>query len=116
MNHEVPEPMQRISRREKRAFIWTGVWTGAGLLALGGTFALSQWIAAEFRKLPASTAFLSDGDLSGLERILDRALHFQIACSVTLILSALGFLINLVRWLLAIRKRRQLEAALFPHR
>ncbi len=85
------------------------------MLALGGTFSLSQWIAAEFRKLSGSKGFVSS-DFSELERIVDRALPWQIACSVTLLVAALGFLISLTRWLLAIRKRRQLEAALFTHR
>lgn len=107
MNHEAPELLRQISRREKSAFIWTGVWTAGGLLGLGGTFALGRWIGAEFTK---------HRDLDELHRIVDKALPWQIACSVTLVISALGFLISGIRWLLAIRKRRRLETALFPHR
>lgn len=99
--HAAADPLAEAYRREKRAFGWTCGWIGAVTLVYGIAFAANLWYRHETVKLR------STGRSDEVSALVGQSLPLFSISSLLLVTFLIGFLICLVRWLLAIRRRRR---------
>ena len=99
-----------VYRRERRAFWWACGWAGVGALAYGSQLLLNLWINHQVSKMPGGF------DPEAYGNLIVSVLPIMGIISITLLISLIALLICLIRWLLAIRRRRKRFEGSFPNR
>lgn len=99
-----PISLREAYRRERRFFCLTCIWVGATAVSYLAGLYLNFRYMSEIRKWNAS------GRIDGFREIHDRYLSWAVTFSLAQIVTLLVFLVFLIRWILAIRRRRKLEA------
>ncbi len=97
------EAIGRLYRREKRAFWWTFGWLGILSVVWTGASVFDFLVQRRVAELLA----IADGDyLPDLEAYYIQVRPWRLGSRILVLFLATGFGVCLVRWLLAIRRRR----------
>jgi hypothetical protein len=109
-------------KAERRWFRWTVGFAAGMSLGIVGWIGVSYWAYLKFEEFTRTIAAARTADVAAMEsRIAEvtssasPVLWVGAAIQILLVVSALGFLISLVKWLLAIRDRRAIHGRAFPH-
>jgi len=103
------DPLAKAYRREKRTFWWACGLLGLLLLAWSGGAVFSYFAQKKLFEVMAAP----HADFEALESYINEIRPWINALRVVIIVLAIGFLGCLVGWLLAIRRRRKVEAEWF---
>jgi hypothetical protein len=108
-------------KAERRWFKRTVGFAAGMSLGVVGWIGVSYWAYLQFEEFTRTIATAGTADVAAMEsRIAEVSssaspiLWLGTAIQILLVVSALGFLISLVKWLLAIRRRRVVHAGAFP--
>ena len=93
--------------RERRAFVWTCGWVGVAIWAYSSQFLTNLWLRHAVEREFGSF------NLQEYHRLVSNHLPLLLTTSIILVVSLISFLISMVRWLLAMSRRRQAERQLF---
>ena len=105
-------------KAERRWFRWTVGFAAGMSLGIAGWIGVSYWAYLKFEEITRTIATAGTADVAAMESRMNEVsssaspiLWFGTAIQILLVVSAPGFLISLVKWLLAIRDRRMVQAA-----
>ena len=105
-----PDPADLVAvwgSRERRAFVWTCGWVGVAILAYSSQSLTTLWLRH------VVVRELGSFDLQEYHRLVSNHLPLLLTTPIILLASLIGFSISLVRWLVAMRKRRHAESQTF---
>ena len=89
---------------ERRWFRWTVGFSAGMCLWLVGSAGVAVWFNQRMKATLARTGELSLEDFGLL-------IHLSTVLNLLFLVSGIGFLVSLIKWLLAIRKRRKMQVS-----
>lgn len=98
-------------KAERRWFRWTVGFTIGLCLWVVGLLILQYYFSKALSLHLGTTGSVGPTSIQSLQAALKPLAPFSIALTILMVVASLGFIVSLVKWLLAIRCRRRVHAA-----